>query len=398
MSHDEYLMQLLDDAAPSNIELAPLDVSEMDHAILGASSSHRWMACPGSLRLIGQIKKRGVYDIVDTSDYSKEGTLAHALGEACLRNNLEPHIYTHYKLQEVTEEMADAVQIYVDYCRKLINTGGIYYIEQAFDLGALKPPDDMFGTVDFVWWNEKLKVLEVVDYKHGVGVPVSAVDNSQLLMYATGALLELGISPERIFTTIIQPRRRDGNKIVWTEEYTPVYMEEFEKKLIKAANRTAEPDAPLSAGEHCQFCTARAVCRTTHDYMMEQAREVFEEMPSPEEISSERVAELLHKKIAIYGWFRSLTTYAEAMLLSNQSIPGWKLIHGNRRKVWVNEREAKHFLHSIGLNSRIAPATALTALAGALPRDLWKWEKGKRKAVPSRTAGEVFTAVPKGGD
>ena len=53
------------------------------HAVLGASSAHRWLACPPSARLSERFDNRfGRRE----SEYAKEGTKAHALGEIKIRN------------------------------------------------------------------------------------------------------------------------------------------------------------------------------------------------------------------------------------------------------------------------------------------------------------------------
>ena len=44
------------------------------HANLSASGAHRWMVCPGSVKLEEGFTDTG-------SPYAKEGTLAHAVGE-----------------------------------------------------------------------------------------------------------------------------------------------------------------------------------------------------------------------------------------------------------------------------------------------------------------------------
>ena len=53
------------------------------HALLGPSSAHRWLACPPSARLEEGMDDQG-------SEYAREGTLAHRLGELRLRERWEP--------------------------------------------------------------------------------------------------------------------------------------------------------------------------------------------------------------------------------------------------------------------------------------------------------------------
>src|SRR3546814_18193298 len=52
-------------------------MSPTAHAVLGASSSHRWFHCPGSIRA-----SEGMPNT--SSVFAREGTAAHALAEPCL--------------------------------------------------------------------------------------------------------------------------------------------------------------------------------------------------------------------------------------------------------------------------------------------------------------------------
>ena len=56
---------------------------ERDHALLSASSAHRWLKCTKSARLEEQFPDT-------TSEAAKEGTLAHELAELKVRNYFKP--------------------------------------------------------------------------------------------------------------------------------------------------------------------------------------------------------------------------------------------------------------------------------------------------------------------
>ena len=57
-------------------------------------------------------------------------------------------------------------------------TPGKRHIEQQFDLSSVH--HGCFGTADAVIWDAKAKLLTVMDYKHGAGIPV----NVTLLFYS----------------------------------------------------------------------------------------------------------------------------------------------------------------------------------------------------------------------
>jgi hypothetical protein len=102
----------------------------------------------------------------------------------------------------VTEEMADHVQLYVDYVRNLMNeTKGVLAIEHRVHLKTLHP--DLYGTCDAIVY-EDFGTLHVIDFKYGAGIPVEVEGNEQVMYYALGAL-ELG-DFEKVVLHIVQPR------------------------------------------------------------------------------------------------------------------------------------------------------------------------------------------------
>ena len=164
------------------------------HALLGPSSSHRWLACPPSARL-----EETFPDV--TSEYAEEGTQAHALCEALLTKRV---IFCD------DEEMLGYAEAYCDFVEEELNAAKAktpdakLLVEQELDFGEYVP--EGFGTSDAVIVSDN--VLEVIDFKYGKGVPVSAIGNPQLRLYALGAYLSL--SPIYDFDTvkmaIFQPR------------------------------------------------------------------------------------------------------------------------------------------------------------------------------------------------
>lgn len=59
--------------------------SDRDHALLSASSAHRWLACPPSA------VAAELYPNEDT-EYTREGTLAHETAEQIARKRLEGRV------------------------------------------------------------------------------------------------------------------------------------------------------------------------------------------------------------------------------------------------------------------------------------------------------------------
>ena len=164
------------------------------HALLSASSSKRWLTCTPSSRLEATLpepkKPAGSFD------YSQEGTMAHSLAEIKLRHHYNQIGYEEYNREyEIikntpyfNEDFEANVDNYVLYVRSQIGEGDTPLFEQRVDFSDWVP--DGFGTADVVILSKHS--IRVIDLKFGKGVPVSAVDNPQLRLYALGAYSKIG--------------------------------------------------------------------------------------------------------------------------------------------------------------------------------------------------------------
>ena len=175
------------------------------HSILSASSSERWLNCPPSARLCEAYEDKG-------SDYAAEGTDAHALCEFRLKQALGiPAGNPIENLSWYNEEMEECAAGYAAYVMELLETAKqtcsdpVVMIEQRVDFSRWVK--EGFGTADCILIADG--VLNIVDYKHGKGVEVSAVANPQMQLYALGALeIFDGIYDiDTVRMTIFQPRK-----------------------------------------------------------------------------------------------------------------------------------------------------------------------------------------------
>lgn len=88
----------------------------MKHSLFNASGAERWANCPGSLALSKDAPR-------STNPAAREGTAGHLLAEQCLKDGTDPVQYEGIVIEveghdiEVTDELALAVQCYVDYVR-----------------------------------------------------------------------------------------------------------------------------------------------------------------------------------------------------------------------------------------------------------------------------------------
>jgi hypothetical protein len=267
------------------------------HAKLSPSSSARWIKCAGSINAIESARAAGVID-ESSNIYSAEGTIAHYIGEQCLLKGDNPRQYTGETHSDsgftftVDDNMTDAVEIYVDYVRGSVQSGSLISDFDDIDADDIDVDDidvDMQievkcsltllgiegldgGTSDTLLIAKEKKQIEVIDYKHGMGV-VQPENNTQMMSYAAGALLALGISeldePWNVTMTIVQPRAFDPagpiRSITMTSEELFQWLDDV---LIPAALLTQEPDAPLDPSEDgCKYCPVRGNCPALYKMM-----------------------------------------------------------------------------------------------------------------------------------
>lgn len=178
------------------------------HAKFSASGSGRWLACPASIQM-----EEGLPDT--TSEAAAEGTLAHYMGEQALRSGRSAHeVLLEVPFADVVgvpeatleawdSEMADYVQIYLDYVRQI---PGELFVETRVNFSHVVPGG--FGTSDALVFNHDTGQLHVVDLKYGKGHRVLAERNTQLGLYALGAINDLSWLGEikSVVLVVVQPR------------------------------------------------------------------------------------------------------------------------------------------------------------------------------------------------
>lgn len=174
--------------------------STRNHAILSASASKRWLSCPPSAKLNAELPDT-------TSEYAREGTCAHELAEYKVNKMLGIEAKNPTEsLDFYDSEMEDCTESYAQYIAEQIAKydSPVVMVEQRLDFSKYVPGG--FGTGDCVIVADD--VLTVIDYKHGKGVPVSAENNSQMMLYALGALelFDSLYDIKEICMIIFQPR------------------------------------------------------------------------------------------------------------------------------------------------------------------------------------------------
>lgn len=326
------------------------------HAVLSASAAERWMNCPGSVTATKDLPGT-------TSVYAEEGTLAHSLCELKLCKLFgipKPMKRTEWqeswaKLKSdplYQPEMENCSDTYIEHIQEVAMACACrpaVFVEQMVDFSEYVP--DGFGTSDCIMVTEK--TLHVFDYKHGKGVPVSAVDNKQLKLYGIGAWIWVRAffpNIEEVVLHVIQPRI--NNISVWSIPL-PDLLAWAENEVRPAAKRALSDDAPFVPGEkQCRFCGIRATCRAR----MENAQAVknsqnFGKLPPT--LTDAEVGEALTLCKQVADWLKKLESYASKKLETGGYIPGYKLVAGRTTRVWDDQNAAFADMREHGIDDAL---------------------------------------------
>ncbi|MSS11831.1 DUF2800 domain-containing protein [Clostridium sp. WB02_MRS01] len=329
------------------------------HAVLSASSSHRWLECPPSALLCSKIGDTA-------SEFAMQGTDAHSLCEHKLKTALGQKSKDPMEnLQYFDGEMADCSDMYAQYVMEQLSAtkekckDPIVLIEQHLDFSRWVP--EGFGTGDCVIVSDE--TLTVIDFKYGVGILVEAEKNPQMMCYALGALqLFDGIYDINSVTmTIFQPRRDSVSTYTISKE-----------ELLKWADEVLSPTAQLAekgegeykAGDHCQFCKVKATCRKRAEYNLELARYDFE-MPST--LEDDEIGAILSKVDELVSWAGDIKEYALQQAVSGKEWTGWKLVEGRSNRKYTDESTVAEAVTAAGFNpyeQKLLGITAMTSVLG----------------------------------
>lgn len=299
------------------------------HALLSASSSSRWLKCPPSA------VAASLYPNTET-EFTREGTLAHEVAELVARSRLNrgDNIFGSPWRDDVTPEMIRHAESYADYIQEQIKSlGATVLLEQRLDFSPWVP--DGFGTGDCLVIQDHH--LDVIDYKYGQGVEVSAVDNSQMRLYGLGAIHDFGdiYEIETVSLHIFQPRKDN----ISVETITAAELRAWAEMVVKpTAAEAAAGHGAHKAGDHCRFCPHAGSCPALADTCWSTYWAEGGDVSVPT-LSAEAVAAILAKESMITSWLKAVKERALASLLDGGEIPGFKVVAGRASRSWADELE-----------------------------------------------------------
>lgn len=303
------------------------------HALLSPSGASRWLACPPSARLEETFPS-------STNSAAEEGTLAHALSELYLRNNLKLIKAIDYNRElkkikhnsfynaELNGHCLDYVNFILEKLHELHDP--TIFIEERIDLTEFVP--EGFGTVDCIMIADG--ILDINDLKYGKGVLVEAHENKQMMLYALGALHKYSLlyHIDKVRMTIYQPRLDNYSSFEVDANWLLQWGDEYVRPTARLAY---DGKGEYTPGSHCKFCKARNQCKALADYNMSLAKYAFED---PNKLTEKDIADILEKAPDFKVWLTNIQQYAlQEAVLNGKQWPGFKLVAGRSNRQYANE-------------------------------------------------------------
>lgn len=318
--------------------------SERDHALLSASTAHRWIHCTPAPYLEAQHP--------DTpSAAAAEGTVAHELAEHKLRGLLDEPT-TRPESEWIDEEMEDYTDAYADHVMaelaraRQASPAAFVALEQRVDFSHIVP--DGFGTADALIIGDG--TITVVDLKYGKGVRVDAEGNPQMRLYALGALAQYGMiyQVEQVRTVIFQPRI--GN--ISVEEIDVDALVGWAEQVVRPAAEIAiAGEGELHAGEWCQFCRHAPQCPALAQEMLAPIPTTAEHVPAapdPDTLTDEQIATIVTHAGELKKWLTKVEEHALAQATTGYTYPGLKLVEGRSVRRYTDEDTVARTVEAAG--------------------------------------------------
>lgn len=353
-----------------------IDHGSRAHAVLSASSSARWLKCPPSAVAATMYPSTG-------TEFTREGTLAHEVAEMTARYEKPETIKTAPRTKndpEITQEMLDCARAYADYIQELItDNNAVVLLEQRLDFSHVVP--DGFGTGDCIIIQGNR--LDIVDYKYGQGVAVSAKNNSQMRLYALGALNDFGdiYDIKEVGMHIFQPRLNNISTEVLDVEALNIWAD-----VVKPiAELASQGKGDYCSGEHCRFCPHAGQCPTLSADCLKVVN-LGEGKAAVPTMAPWMIADILKQESVITGWLKAVKERALSQMLSGEEIPGYKVVEGRGSRAWSDEDAVVHRLKECHYDPIQYTKTELLSPA--------QMEKSLGKKIAAELLGELIATKP----
>ena len=334
---------------------------ERTHSPYAPSASKRWLTCPASIQHI---------------DNNRQFT-----------GQQEGAIVT------ITEEMADAVQLAVDYVRSTFTgPGWKFFIEEEVHI----PTTNDKGHIDLAVYHPK-KGLHILDYKHGAGILVSANKNSQMQLYSLGMIAKLKYKGD-VTLHIMQPRcsRRKDPFDQWATDTNELMA--FDKYARERIRLSKSKIPPYVVSDECGWCE-KATCHAFADKALSVAQQDFSEFvskpvqkKSPRKLTNKQLSMAMTNLKILVDYVKALPEEVKRRLEEGEKIPNWGIGPGMQHREWKDGTPVQELL-KMGFDiDEITPRqeVAMTKIEAMIP----KTKREKFMAKHTRTVPGKPTLMP----
>lgn len=333
------------------------------HAVLSASSSKQWLHCPPSARLQANFPN-------ESSVYAEEGTWAHELCEYKVKKYLHER-KKRPQSEFFTEEIEQATDVYAEFVISIIEemrrngTEPLCFVEERLDFSNIVP--EGFGTGDMIILGKDDQgrgLLHICDYKNGKGVFVDSHENSQMMLYATGALNAYGYiyEIETVRMSIIQPRLEN----ISTYEISAADLRAWGESIKSIAQMAFEGKGEQHPGDWCRFCRAKVVCKACMEEALALAREEFLDLDggaladeaeetdatapynadtsvpvfkAPGLVSFSELVKVLPTLNRISSWIESVFAFVSGEAINHGVlVEGYKVVEGRSKRIFTDTK------------------------------------------------------------
>lgn len=340
----------------------------MEHSTFSPSGAETWFRCAGSINA-----QKGMPN--ESTDYSSEGTDAHALAESCLINHEQsPNEYVNQYLDYVNDfvPLSDREELYIE--------NRLYF--ESYAPGG-------FGTVDSLFIDYSTSICHIFDFKYGAGIRVGAEFNKQMMIYGLGVLdsMKDSFMIDKFELHIIQPRM--SNIVSWTistndlREFGEVLREKVKASLLDAAPR-------VPGLKQCQWCSAKAFCPELEekvsigeiDNVIKGNKVSISEL---EKIPDSRIKDIMDSKKLSAMFMKAVSARVYTSLENGDGFEGYKIVKARKNRVWREEAYAKlvELLGDEALKSQLIGVGVAEKLIGKeLVSELSESPEGGNVVVP----------------
>lgn len=335
------------------------------HAKLGASASSSWLNCPQ------YIKVQAMFPM-STSSYAEAGRLAHSIAEYKARSYfLEPVGKRTYnaRLKKFREDpnydpgMDEATDLHLAALKDQalsFPTAPFVALETRVDYSEYAPGG--FGTADCIMIGGDR--ITICNYKNGAGVPMDAKNNSQMMLYALGALQTFrpiyGDTIRQAHLVIIQPNA--GGVKEWDTTVDELVRWGHEV-VAPAAQRALAGEDPACPGDWCRFCRGKSQCTARAKQMLDVGKRYQNGLPAGMPGAAEKspgplltdaeVGAALTAGAGLVAWYKDLQDYALLACLDGKDIPDYKTVEGRGSRAWADQAAAFAALQERGVDEAL---------------------------------------------